>query len=327
MQLSEKTLNKLAEMICGSIGGMGGYNWPNFPYRSSSYLSEFFMNAGLPHRHSGSTRKWWVLEVLQKENVSACSNSKLPSDSMLSIIRTLLDGRSLEEAKKDRSAAVNDLSEVLKWDGLRVFVDTDGYAQLEAIKGGATSVGTLFQTRRAWTEEEGREKAAFATFLDSASEDAITEQLLVPLFLHLGFQRISVTGHTDKRLEFGTDLWMKFTLPTKHELFFGCQIKKEKIDAAGKSDTNVAGILNQITMMLDHPIWDPESNRRQLLDHVYIISGGEITKQAKNWLGQHLDASKRRHIMFMDRSELIDLAVGNHIQLPKPTATVDDVPF
>jgi hypothetical protein len=69
-------------------------------------------------------------------------------------------------------------------------------------------------------------------------------------------------------------------------IFFGCQIKKEKIDAAGKSDANIAGILNQITMMLDHPIWDPANNRNQLLDHVYIISGGEITKQAKNWLGQ-----------------------------------------
>ena len=166
----------------------------------------------------------------------------------------------------------------------------------------------------------------FEIYLNAATEDHITEKLLLPLFLHLGFQRISVAGHKDKRLEYGTDLWMKFALPTKHSLFFGCQVKKDKIDATGKSDTNIAAILNQITMMLDFPIWDTQSNRRQLLDHVYIISGGEITKQAKHWLAERLDASKRRHIIFMDRAELLDLFVANRIPLPH-LENDDDVPF
>lgn len=71
-------------------------------------------------------------------------------------------------------------------------------------------------------------------------------------------------------------------------------------------------------MMLDNEIWDPELNRKQLLDHIYIISGGEITKQARNWLGQKLDASKRRHIIFMDRPELLDLFISNSLVLPIP---------
>ncbi len=330
MQISPKSLSLIAEMICGSHGtSSGGFNHPNFPYRSSTYLGQFFMHAGLPHRHpAGAGRKFWVLEVLQKENAAASSNPKLPSDSMISILQTLLDGRTFADMKKDRTAALKDLNDVLKWDHLRMFIDDAETAQVEAIQGKASSVGTLFQPRRAWTEQEQKLRADFAGFLDSASEDEITENLLVPLFLHLGYQRISVTGHKDKRLEFGNDLWMKFVLPTKHVLFFGCQVKKDKIDAAGRSDANVASILNQITMMLDKPVWDPETNRDHLLDHVYIISGGEITKQAKAWLAQHLDTSKRRHIIFMDRADLLDLAVHNQITLPKRTSDlVEDVPF
>jgi len=328
MQISEKSLQKIAEMVCGANGTTGGFSWPNFPYRSGPRLSEFFCQAGLPHRHSVGGRKYWVLEVLAKENVSHASNPMLPSDTMVLILQHLLDARTFAEEKKDRKAAIDELNSILTWDGLRVVIDDSGIAQIETEGTGARSVGTLYQVRRAWTEEELRLRGLFERFLDQASEDEITEELLVPLFQHLGFQRISVSGHKDKRLEFGTDLWMKYSLPTKHCLFFGCQIKKEKIDSSGSSSSNVATILNQINMMLDHPVWDPESNRKQLLDHVYIISGGEITKQAKHWLGERLDASKRRHIIFMDRPELLDLAVANRIALPKSgTLSQDDVPF
>ena len=329
MQISPKSLSKLAEMICGGHGSMGGFHWNNFVYRSAPRLSDFFRDAGLPHRHTGAaSRKYWVEEVLTAENLAACSHPQLPSDAIVVILQTLFEARSFEENKLDRNAAIQDLNDILKWDGLRVFVDGDSVVQLESTGSAAKTVGLAYQLRRAWTEAEIKQKEAFAIFLDHASEDQITEQLLLPLFLQLGFERVSVAGHKDKRLEFGTDLWMKFTLPTQHVLFFGCQIKKGKIDAAAKSDANIAGILNQINMMLDYPVLDTLSNRKQLLDHVYIISGGEITKQAKNWLGELLDASKRRHIIFMDRSELLDLAVSKQLPLPKsPAGPADDVPF
>jgi len=328
MHISPKSLSKLAEMICGGHGSAGGFHWKNFPYRSAPRHSDFFRDAGLPHRHPGAaSRKYWVEEVLTAENVTAGSHPQLPSDAIIVILQTLFDARSFEESKLDRNAAIQDLNEVLKWDGLYVFVDGDGTVQLESTGTAAKTVGSAYQLRRAWTEVEIKQKEGFAHFLDRASEDQITEQLLLPLFLQLGFERVSVAGHKDKRLEFGTDLWMKFTLPTQHVLFFGCQIKKGKIDATAKSDANVAEILNQVNMMLDYPVLDTLSNRKQLLDHVYIISGGEITKQTKNWLGEHLDASKRRHIIFMDRSELLDLAVAKRLPLPKLPATPDDVPF
>ena len=119
---------------------------------------------------------------------------------------------------------------------------------------------------------------------------------------------MTAAGHKDKALEYGKDLWMKFTLPTQHVLYFGIQAKKGKLDASGVSKAataNVAEIHNQVTMMLGHEIFDPEIGKRVLVDHAFIVAGGEITKAARNWLGNKLDASKRSQIMFMDRDDIL----------------------
>ena len=42
-----------------------------------------------------------------------------------------------------------------------------------------------------------------------------------------------------------------------------------------------------------------------------------ITKQAKNWLGGKLDASKRSQIMFMDREDILNLYIVGNVPLPK----------
>jgi len=59
----------------------------------------------------------------------------------------------------------------------------------------------------------------------------------------------------------------------------------------------------------------------------------EITKQAKNWLGQKLDATKRSQILFMDREDILDLYVVSTLALPKGAtpqtsdASWDEIPF
>lgn len=99
------------------------------------------------------------------------------------------------------------------------------------------------------------------------------------------------------------------------------------------SNTNIAEIHNQLLMMLGHEIFDPETNRKVLVDHAFIVAGGEITKQAKNWLGQKLDASKRSQILFMDREDILNLYIVSSLPLPdgampKQIFTKDDdIPF
>jgi acyl CoA:acetate/3-ketoacid CoA transferase len=111
-------------------------------------------------------------------------------------------------------------------------------------------------------------------------------------------------------------------------LYFGLQAKLGKLDAAGKSkNENVTEMLNQVRMMLDHPIWDPDTNKQVLLDHVFVACGGEITKQAKNWLAQKLDTDSRRHLIFMDRDEILNLGIGVNLRLPSEKDANEDVPF
>jgi len=53
-----------------------------------------------------------------------------------------------------------------------------------------------------------------------------------------------------------------------------------------------------------------------LVDHAYIVAGGEITKQAWAWLGNAIDASQRRQIIFMDRDDILNLYVATNLSVP-----------
>jgi hypothetical protein len=134
-------------------------------------------------------------------------------------------------------------------------------------------------------------------------------------------------------LEFGKDLWMKYQLPTSHWLYFCVQVKRDKIDSTGSSGgKNVGTILNQARMAIDHPIFDPEANRKVLIDHIYIISANEITRAARTWIIENLDAGQRRHIIFMDRKELLDQAARILLDLQledvkKFALSDDEIPF
>ncbi len=118
---------------------------------------------------------------------------------------------------------------------------------------------------------------------------------------------MTAAGHTEKTLEYGKDLWMKYQLPTSHWIFFGAQVKKDKLDMRGDSPSNnLTTILNQVRMALEHPVFDPDTGRSYLLDHMFVISAGDITRSAQNWLAQTLDRSQRRQLIFMGRAEFLD---------------------
>jgi hypothetical protein len=59
-------------------------------------------------------------------------------------------------------------------------------------------------------------------------------------------------------------------------------------------------------------------------------------RQARNWLGNALDAAKRSQIMFMDRDDILNLYVVTNLPLPEgalpapapsPWSTSDEPPF
>lgn len=322
MQLTPALLRNLATMICGNDEPKIG---KHFLYRSSSKLTAFFTDCGLPHSHDGSTRDKWVTSVLEELNNDPSSLPDLPSDSLVRVICQLMDADYFEREETNRDNALQDLNSVLSRQGLMAFLDKGGKCHLSHNGTGISST-SLPKLPRALTPAEVAQRQRLSDFLDTASEDQFIEVVLVPFFQRLGFHRVNAPGHKEKLLEFGKDLWMKFQLPTGHMLYFGAQVKRVKIDSKGVSEGNVAEILNQVHMAMDHPIVDHDINRKVLIDHMFIISASSITRAAREWLGQKLDIDQRRRVIFMDRDELLSHAARIVSELPLPNED-DRMPF
>jgi hypothetical protein len=253
------------------------------------------------------------------------------------VIATLMDPADAIAEGPDRPRALAMLNAVLLREGFEAFYAPDGKCYLRNIGTGAVAAPAA-SPHRPLSRDELERRERLATYLDEASEDELIGEVLVPLFRQLAFHRITAAGHKDKALEYGKDVWMRFVLPTQHFLYFGLQAKRDKLDAAGLSKAgtaNVAEILNQVTMMLGHEIFDPETNKKVLVDHAFIVAGGEITKAARNWLGGRLDQTKRSQIIFMDRDDILNLYVVSNVPLPTgalpptpaPSALDHDIPF
>lgn len=315
MKFKRRTIDQLADMICGNFEPETSF----FEYRSSSYLTEFFQDADTDYAHDGSTRKWWVAQTLEAILEEPQKDSQTPPDAFLRVIATLMDQGNAKNESSDRIGALSQLNTALARESLEAFYADDKTCYLRRT-GSSQAFQAHLNPHRPFSAEENIRKEHLTAFLNKCSEDQLIEVVLLPMFRQLGFQRISVTGHKDKALEYGKDLWMRYVLPTQHVLYFGLQAKKGKLDASGRSSSsnaNIAEILNQTTMMLGHEIFDPETSRRVLVDHAFIVAGGEITKSARNWLGSRLDATKRSQLMFMDREDILNLYIVTNTPLPQ----------
>lgn len=327
MKWKSRNIRELAHIICGDT--------EHFRYRSSSYITEFFEDCDLDYVHDGSTRWAWVASRLEEVLALPQPRPSVPPDAFIRIIRATLDKGDAQEGDPDRKKALELLNAVLVREGWNAFYDEHGIGQLR--HSATNTVAQMADPHRPLTPAEVERRNQLTIYLDKCSEDELIENVLLALFRQLGFHRITAAGHKDKALEYGKDIWMKYTLPTLHVLYFGIQAKKGKLDSAGVSKTgsaNVSEIHNQVHMMLGHEIFDSELNRRVLVDHAFIVSGGEITKQARNWLGNKLDATKRSQIMFMDRNDILDLFIVTNLPLPKSALSLnqeldpfEDIPF
>lgn len=310
MKWKNRNLRELADIICGDA--------VHFQYRSSRYITDFFQDCDLDYAHDGSTRSKWVASRLEEVLALPHPSPSVSPEAFIRIIRAVLDKAEAQEGDPDRSKALVALNVVLVREGWEAFYDKCDIGQLRHIS--TNTVAQMVSPHRPLTPAELERREQLTIYLDKCSEDDLIEDVLLPLFRQLGFHRVTAVGHKDKALEYGKDVWMKYTLPTLHVLYFGIQAKKGKLDSASNNksgSSNIGEILNQVTMMLGHEVFDPEVNRRVLVDHAFFVAGGEITKQARNWLGNKLDATKRSQVMFLDRDDILNLFIVTNMQLPK----------
>lgn len=331
MQFKQRSLDQLADMICGNFEK----EKTRFVYRSSSYMTKFFQDCDTDYRHDGSTRAAWVGDTLKEILAGSQPAPNVPPDAFSRVIQTLMDPSDAINEGPERTDALAHLNITLAREGFEAFYAEDKKCYLRHIATNTVATAAA-SPHRPFSAAEIKRREQLAAYLDRASEDELIEEVLLPMFRQLGFHRITAAGHKDKALEYGKDIWMRYTLPTQHVLYFGIQAKKGKLDAAGVSkstNTNMAEIHNQTLMMLGHEVFDPEIGKRVLVDHAFIVAGGEITKAARNWLGGQLDASKRSQVMFMDRDDILNLFVVNNVPLPAgalpapPNFMDDEIPF
>lgn len=258
-----------------------------------------------------------------------------PPETFSRLVRVLMDQGDAVNEMIERPGALALLNAAVAREGFEGFYGDDKQCYLRHIGTNTIAIASP-NPHRPFSAAEIQKRDQLITYLNKISEDELIEEVLLPLFRQLGFHRITAAGHKDKALEYGKDVWMKYILPTQHVLYFGLQVKKDKLDSSGvskASTANVAEVHNQVTMMLGHEIFDPEIGKRVLVDHAFIIAGGEITKAARNWLGNKLDATKRSQILFMDREDILNLFVVTSLPLPAgaipsiPPVDDDGIPF
>lgn len=98
------TLDSVANFICGD-------DTDRYPiYRSSSALTRFFQSTGIDRTHDGSTRKWWVLGVLQQ----------LQPSEIEAVILRLVDLREYKGDKSLLGVAVRVMNAILSMESLEI---------------------------------------------------------------------------------------------------------------------------------------------------------------------------------------------------------------
>ena len=325
MEFMKRNLRAIAEMIIGNVDF--------FPYRSSSRITEFFEECDLDFEHDGSTRWWWTANRISELLKDPQPMSNTLPERFVNVLRILMQKSDAMDNDPDRSLALEALNKPLSREGFEAFYGEDNLLYVRHIN--TKTLSTVINPHRPFTPNEIKRREQLTKYLDKCSEDELIEEVLLPLFRQLGYHRITSAGHKDKSLEYGKDIWMRYVLPTQHVLYFGIQAKKGKLDAAGVSrgsNANIAEIYDQVLMMLGHEIFDPETSKKVLVDHAFVVAGGEITKAAKNWLGGKLDASKRSQILFMDRDDILNLYIVSNLPLPEGAIlnqefSSNDIPF
>lgn len=139
------TITQLSRMICGD-------DYDYFPYRTSSQLTDFFHELGLDYTHGGTTRRYWVSDVLTALNEKADIESEFPSSEIIEVIEHLLNHiqfLNLMNPEEQQTLAIEHVNKLLASEALFVEKEETGDVKIYSKKGEfiSTSVNRKEQKR------------------------------------------------------------------------------------------------------------------------------------------------------------------------------------
>jgi hypothetical protein len=130
------------------------------------------------------------------------SSAHTVPETFARVIMRLMDPDDATNEGDTRSNALADLNRTLAREGMEAFYEDDKQCYLRN-----SSTNTVLMPspnpHRPFSTAELERREKLAAYLDSASEDELIEEVLLPLFRQLGYHRITAAGHRDKALEYG----------------------------------------------------------------------------------------------------------------------------
>jgi hypothetical protein len=125
MKIGAGGLVKIAEMICGDSP------FDFFPYRSSSYLTRFFVDLDLDYVHDGTTRRHWVNDVLKELNEKKELAPSMPSREIVIVLENLIHPDNfLFNPKVDHEKAKEAVKACLKTYNLTIAEQPNGLSKV-----------------------------------------------------------------------------------------------------------------------------------------------------------------------------------------------------
>src|SRR5947209_13920502 len=115
MRFRRRNSEALADLICGNRGSYDpqpGEEPKFFPYRSSSYITEFFQELDTDWTHDGSTRHRWVADVIDAMLNEPHDGPSRPPEIFCRLIDQLMSPSEATNEEPDRTHALRQLLEV-----------------------------------------------------------------------------------------------------------------------------------------------------------------------------------------------------------------------
>jgi len=149
-------------------------------------------------------------------------------------------------------------------------------------------------------------------FLTSASREEFVQAILVPLFRHMGFERVRQGRGEGCTLEFGRDLErVKFRLPTGQHLYLAVEAEAGEVDPSTYNSLQIEVVLNRMRAAFERPIFDYDLYTNVYVDQAMLVASGGITKLARVYLQGSLQREKGKNVAFLDQDDLVELCKQN----------------